>query len=370
MGIFEWYDWMRKENEMNILVINPGSTSTKIAWYCGQEKKWGENIEHDPTVIKSYAVIYDQLEMRTELVKNTLAQKGETIASLDAVVSRGGLLGRARAGAYEVNDAMVAVLRDHPVNHHASNLGAAIALKIARQAGVKAYIYDPVTVDEMIDLVRITGLKEVERFGQGHNLNMRAAALRLCREQNRNYQKTNLIVAHLGGGITLSLHSQGRIIDMVSDDEGAFSPERAGALPIYRMLAALEKKHLDYAGTMKLLQRGGGLMSWFGTSDTRAVEKMALQDGNKQAKLVYDAMALSVARSIAKLAVVVDGQVDAIVLTGGIAYSQYFTGEITRRVRFIAPVTVLPGENEMDALAQGAFRVLTGQEQAHQFTQG
>ena len=352
-----------------ILVINPGSTSTKIAWYCDQEKKWGENIEHDPALIKQYSVIYDQLEMRTNLVLDTIAKRGEDIRSLSAVVSRGGLLGRVSAGAYEVNDAMVEVLRDRPVNHHASNLGAAIALNIARQVGIKAYIYDPVTVDEMIDLVRITGLMEVERFGQGHNLNMRAAALRLCREKGLDYKKVNLIVAHLGGGITLSLHSQGRIIDMMSDDEGPFSPERAGEMPIYRLLAALDKMHLNQAQIMKLLQRGGGLTSWFGTSDTRVVEKMALEEGNAQAKLVYDAMALSVARSVGKLAVVVDGCIDHIILTGGIAYSRYFTDEIIRRVRFIAPVTVLAGENEMEALAQGALRVLTGEERAHHFTE-
>lgn len=352
-----------------ILVINPGSTSTKIAWYCDDKMKWSESLEHDPAVIKQYSVIYDQLEMRTGLVLDTLRRKGERVDALSAVVSRGGLLGRVSAGAYEVNDAMVEVLRERPVNHHASNLGAAIALGIARQAGVSAYIYDPVTVDEMIDLVRITGLKEVERFGQGHNLNMRAAALRLCREKNLDYKKVNLIVAHLGGGITLSLHSQGRIIDMISDDEGAFSPERAGEMPTYRLLDALKKMQLDDAGVMKLLQRGGGLTSWFGTSDTRAVEKMALEEGNRQAKLVYDAMALSVARSVGKLAVVVDGSIDHIILTGGIAYSKYFTGEITRRVQFMGPVTVLPGENEMEALAQGCLRVLRGEEQAHTFAE-
>lgn len=156
---------------------------------------------------------------------------------------------------------------------------------------------------------------------------------------------------------------------MISDDEGPFSPERAGELPIYRMLRALEGRGLDYAGTMRLLQRGGGLTSWFGTSDTREVERMALKEGNSQAKLVYDAMALSVARSIARLSVVVSGRVDHIVLTGGIAYSDYFDGQIADRVRFIAPVTVLAGENEMESLAQGALRVLKGEEQAHQFTE-
>lgn len=350
-----------------ILVINPGSTSTKIAWYCDSEKKWGENIEHDPALIKTYAVIYDQLEMRTQLVLNTIAEKGESIEQLAAVISRGGLLGRVKAGAYEVNDVMVDVLKNRPVNHHASNLGAAIALRIARSAGVKAYIYDPVTVDEMTDLVRITGLKEVVRFGQGHNLNMRAAALRLCTQLGEAYDQKNIIVAHLGGGITLSLHSKGRIIDMISDDEGAFSPERAGEMPVYRLLKVLDGKNLDYTATMKLLQRGGGLTSWFGTSDSRVVERMALQEGNAQAKLVYDAMALSVARSIAKLAVVVNGKVDHIILTGGIAYSEYFDCQITNRVSFIAPVSVLPGENEMESLALGALRVLNGEEASHQF---
>lgn len=352
-----------------ILVINPGSTSTKIAWYCDDTMKWSENLEHDPSIIKQYSVIYDQLNMRSTIVLDAIARKGERIDSLSAVVSRGGLLGRVSAGAYEVNDTMVEVLRKRPVNHHASNLGAAIALKIARQTGVKAYIYDPVTVDEMIDLVRITGLKEVERFGQGHNLNMRAAALRLCREKKLDYQNVNLIVAHLGGGITLSLHSHGRIIDMISDDEGAFSPERAGEMPTYRLLDAVKKMHLDSSGIMKLLQRGGGLTSWFGTSDTRVVERKALVEGDQQAKLVYDAMALSVARNVGKLAVVVDGSIDHIILTGGIAFSQYFTSEITRRVQFIAPVTVLAGENELEALAQGCLRVLRGEEQAHAFSE-
>ena len=351
----------------NILVINPGSTSTKIAWYCDREMKWRESLEHDPAQIKQYAVIYDQLQMRSDTVRNTLEKRGERIDSLSAVVSRGGLLGRVSAGADEVNEAVGGVRRGGPVNHHASNLGAAIALNIARQAGVKAYIYDPVTVDEMIDLVRITGLREVERFGQGHNLNMRAAALRLCREKKLDYKDTNIIVAHLGGGITLSLHSKGRIIDMMSDDEGPFSPERAGEMPVYRLFAALKKMNLDEGGVIKLLQRGGGLTSWFGTSDTRIVEKMAYEEGNAQAKLVFEAMALSVARSVGKLAVVVNGQVDHIVLTGGIAYSRRFCEEITNRVSFIAPVTVLPGENEMEALALGCLRVVTGEEQAHIF---
>lgn len=222
-----------------ILVINPGSTSTKIAFFKDGDQVWKESIEHDPEEIKRYTVIYDQLEMRTKLVRDALLAHEEKIEALSAVMSRGGLLPPSispetkeetpvASGAYVVTPGMIEALRTRPINHHASNLGCAIAYEIAQEAGVKAYIYDPVTVDEMIDLVRITGLKDIVRHGQGHNLNMRAAALKLCSYKCLDYHKCNILVAHLGGGITLSLHSNGRIIDMVSDDEGAFSPERAG----------------------------------------------------------------------------------------------------------------------------------------------
>ena len=352
-----------------ILVINPGSTSTKIAWYCDEEKKWDESIDHDPAEIKKYAKIYDQLEMRTQLVMDTVKAHGEKFEDLAGVVSRGGLLPPAKegemvcSGAYEINPLMIETLKTRPVLEHASNVGCAIAYQIAQSVGVKCWIYDPVTVDELIEISRVTGLKDIRRHGQGHNLNMRAAALRLCKEKGYDYYKRNIIVAHLGGGVTESLHSNGRIIDMVSDDDGAFSPERAGEIPTYLLLKKVFNEGLDLATIMKTLQRNGGLQSYFGTSDSRVVEKM-MNDGNEEAKLVYDAMALGVARCIAKLAVAVNGKVDDIVLTGGIAYSKYFTQQIIDRVGFIAPVTVLPGENEMQALAQGALRVLNGEETA------
>ena len=269
-----------------ILVINPGSTSTKIAFYHDGEQVWKESIEHDTAEIKKYAVIYDQKDMRTKLVRDALAAHGEKVTELDGVVARGGLLPSyvneetgavttISSGAYEVTPALIEALRERPINHHASNLGCAIAYDIANEAGVKAYIYDPVTVDELVELVRLTGLKDVRRVGQAHNLNMRAAAMKVCREKGVDYYSSNVAVAHLGGGITLSLHSNGRIIDIVSDDEGPFSPERAGLIPDYLMVRKIEKDKLDYNGTMKLLQRQGGLTSYFGTSDSRVVEKMA-----------------------------------------------------------------------------------------------
>lgn len=344
-----------------IFVINPGSTSTKVASYEDHLPLWQENIEHSADSLKNYPTIYDQLEMRIALVNEVLRNHGETPEQYDCIMARGGLLPPLESGAYRINPDMLYVLKYKPVNQHASNLGAEIAYRIAQPVGIPAYIYDPVTVDEMIDLVRITGLKEVRRHGQGHNLNMRAVALRYCRENGLAYHQQTLIVAHLGGGITLSLHHNGRIIDMISDDEGPFSPERAGLIPTYKLLKLVRGKSFDYDREMKRLQHQGGLMSHFGVSDAREVEHLA-KDGNAEAELVYAAMALSVSRAVASLSTVVCGNVDRILLTGGLAFSEKFTGMITDRTGFIAPVTVLPGENEMLALAEGACRVLSGEE--------
>jgi len=346
-----------------ILVINPGSTSTKIAVFSGKDMLWQESIPHSPEELKAYPRIFDQLDMRTELVRAAMKAHDCDTGELQAIAARGGLLPPAPAGAVEVNELMLDTLEHRPTNHHASNLAAAIAYRIAQPLGIKAYIYDPVTTDEMIDVVRITGLKEVRRYGQGHNLNMRAAAMEWCASNGLEYRRQNIIVAHMGGGTTLSLHSQGRIIDMVSDDEGPFSPERAGELPTYRLMAFMENNGLDRAAMMPLLHDNSGLYAWFGTKDMRQVEKMAV-DGDAEAALVLQAMALAVSKNIAKLSVVVQGQIDQIILTGGIAYSGYITDMIISNVSFIAPVSVLPGENEMRALASGIYRVLQGKESA------
>ena len=200
----------------------------------------------------------------------------------------------------------------------------------------------------------------------GHNLNMRAAAMKYAREQEKPYQDISVIVAHLGGGITLSLHHQGRIVDMISDDEGPFSPERAGGLPAFQVISMATAEGMDKKSMMKKVKTQGGLMGYFGVNDTRIVEQM-MKDGDEKAALIYDAMILNVARNIAKLAVYVDGKVESIILTGGIAYSEYFTREVEKRVSFIAPVTVYAGENEMESLALGALRVQRGEEKAKTF---
>jgi butyrate kinase len=353
----------------NILAINPGSTSTKIAYYLDDKPVWVKSIEHDADSLARFKTIYDQYEMRKQLVLDTMAEQGSPLETLSAVVGRGGLLPPVKSGAYRVTPDMLDTLRDRPVNEHASNLGAVLAYSIAEPLGLPSFIYDPVTVDEMEDIAHITGLKEMRRIGQGHNLNMRAAAIKFAGQCGKPYNELNILVAHLGGGITLSLHSNGRIIDMISDDEGPFSPERAGGLPGFQVIKMATSGDYDYKAMMKKVQRQGGLMAYFGTSDTRVVEEK-INAGDDYARLILEAMAHNVAKNIGKLAVVVRGKVAGIVLTGGIAHSKMITGWITERVSFIAPVTILPGENEMESLALGTLRVLRGDEQAHTFTTG
>lgn len=346
-----------------LLVINPGSTSTKVAVYVDRQQQWVESITHTQEELNAFPDIYSQLDMRTELVKKCYEAHGDKCSDFSAIVARGGLLPPVHAGAYEVNEYMLDCLHYRPQNHHASNLGAPIAFGIAREAGIKAYIYDAVAVDEMEDIYRITGLKDVKRIGRGHNLNMRAAVMNLCEKKKISDKEHNIISVHLGGGISVGLFEKGTIVDMISDDEGPFSPERAGGLPVFRVVDLCYDQYKNKSDMMKQLQRKGGLVAHFGTADTRQIEKM-IDDGDKGAKLVFEAMALNVAKNIAKLAVDVNGKVDYIVLTGGIAFSKKFTDLVTERISFMAPVEVIPGEKEMDSLSQGILRVLTGVETA------
>ncbi|UQZ89750.1 butyrate kinase [Deltaproteobacteria bacterium Smac51] len=351
-----------------ILAINPGSTSTKIALYEDENRIFIQNLEHDPASLSEFETVYDQFEMRLAVVREALVASGisREQRQLAAVVGRGGLLPPVESGAYEVNQAMIDQLRYRPGLEHASNLGAPLAKALADLGRVKAYVYDPVTVDEMIPVVRITGLPEMLRKSQGHNLNMRASAIRYARETNRDYHSLTLIAVHLGGGITMSLHHNGRMIDMISDDEGPFSPERAGGLPGFQLVDMMAASGGDKKAAMHKW-RHSGLLAHCGTTDAREIEDR-IEDGDVQAALVYEAMALNVAKNVAKLSVVVSGDVDAIILTGGLAYSELLTKWITERVKFIAPVILMPGENEMESLALGALRVLRGEEVAKTFT--
>ena len=346
-----------------ILVINPGSTSTKVAVYQDRQQQWVESISHTQEELEPFPDIYSQMDFRADLVKKCCEEHGDQIDSFDAAVGRGGLLPPVHTGAYEVDEYMLDCLKNRPQLHHASNLGAPIAYAIAQEAGVKAYIYDAVAVDEMEEIYRITGLKDVFRIGRGHNLNMRAAVLNLCEQKGIDYKEHNIMSVHLGGGISVGMFEHGTLVDMISDDEGPFSPERAGGLPAFRVVDYCYDVIDNKADMMKELQRKGGLVAHFGTADSRQVEKLVME-GDAHAKLIYDAMILNIAKNIAKLSVDVYGKVDYIVLTGGIAFSKYVTEGIKERVGFIAPVEVIPGEKEMDSLAFGALRVLDGTETA------
>ncbi|MGF6375382.1 butyrate kinase [Clostridiales Family XIII bacterium PM5-7] len=351
-----------------LLVINPGSTSTKVAVYLDREQQWVESISHSQEELAPFADIYSQMDFRTELVNKCCEAHGDKAEDFDAVVGRGGLLPPVHAGAYEVTEYMLDCLKNRPQLHHASNLGAPIAYGMAQKAGVKAYIYDAVAVDEMEDVYRVTGIKDIKRIGRGHNLNMRAAVMNLCEQKGISDKDYNIISVHLGGGISVGMFDHGTIVDMISDDEGPFSPERAGGLPVYRVLDYCYDVYDNKGDMMKQLQRKGGLVSHFGTADVREVEQM-VKDGDAHAKLIYDALTLNVAKNIAKLSVDVNGKIDYIVLTGGIAYSETFTNAVKERVEFIAPVEIIAGEKEMDSLTQGVLRVLSGKETARTLTE-
>ena len=349
-----------------LLILNPGSTSTKLAVFEGEEPLFVESVTHSAEELAPFDCVADQYGFRRDLVLDCLVRHDVALESLTGIVSRGGLLTAIEAGAYAVNEDMVWQLKNKPRNEHASNVGAMIAKAIADELNIPAFIYDGVTVEELLPINKITGLAHMHRKGMGHNLNTRAAAMRYAREQGKDYKDITVIVAHLGGGISVNLHNNGRVEDFINDEEGPFSPERAGGLPMFDVIADCFKPGMTQKDMMKQVKSRGGLMSHLGTTDSRDVEKM-IADGDEHAKLVYDAMILNIAKNIGKLAPGVCGKVDAILLTGGIAYSKYVGEELTKRVSFIAPVVVYPGEDEMKSLALGGLRVLRGEEKAKEY---
>ncbi len=346
-----------------ILAINPGSTSTKIAVYENENQILVKGIDHRAEELSKFNSIQEQFEMRKEEVIKALRENNIEIKSLNAIVGRGGMLPPVKSGAYLVNEEMLDRLRNNPIAEHASNLGAIIAYEIAREINVKSYIYDSVAVDELSDVARLSGLKGMDRTALSHALNSRAMAIKYSKDINKEYKDLNLIVAHLGGGITIALHEKGRMIDMVSDDEGTFSPERTGRVPCRKLIDLCYSGQYTQKEMQKLIRGKGGIYSYLGTVDVREVEKM-MNEGNEYAKLVYDAMAYQIAKGIGELATVAGGVVDAIIITGGIAYSKTMTEKISSRVRFIADICILPGENELESLALGTLRVLKGEENA------
>ena len=349
--------------EFRILVINPGSTSTKIAVYDDEKMIMSESILYSSEELSKFKCNMDQLDMRINSILSVLEKEGIEVSTLNAVVGRGGALPPVKSGAYIVTDDMIDRLKNRPILDHASNLGGVIARHIAESAGVEAYVYDTISVDEMSDVARISGNKDFERISMGHALNTRAMALKYAKENKLDYKKLNLIVVHIGGGATIYLHNHGRMVDMISDDDGPFSPDRSGRVPCKPLIDECFSGEFTQYEMLKKIRGRGGVYSYLGTNDLREVEKM-IEDGNEEARIVYDAMAYQLAKGIGEMATVVEGNVDAIILTGGIANSKKFTEKIIKKVKFISNVVIMPGENELESLAYGILRVLKGEETA------
>jgi butyrate kinase len=351
-----------------ILAINPGSTSTKIALYENEQEIVVKTLDHPYKIIEKFEKTVDQYHFREEAVLNFLNEIGFDIKNLDAVVGRGGMLPPVKSGAYKVNKLMVDRLKNNPIVEHASNLGAVIAYEIANTIKKPSYIYDSVKVDELNDVARISGMPILPRQSTSHVLNSRAMAMKVAKKYNKNYEHMNFIVAHMGGGVSLNVQEQGKIVDMIPDDEGPFSPERSGRVQQRALIDLCFSGKYSKKEISKMQSGNGGLKGYLGTVDAREVENM-INEGNEEAKLVYEAMAYQIAKGIGELSTVLKGKVDAIILTGGIAYSKMMTGMIKERVEFIAPVEIMAGENEMESLALGTLRVLKGEEQAREYTE-
>ncbi len=347
---------------MKILVINPGSTSTKVALFENETRIVEKKIDHSRAELSEFSSISAELPMRIERVKEFLVENETTPEELDVIVSRGGMLPPVRHGAYVIDDYLVETLLERPVEQHASNLGAGIAQAIAREGGEKpAFIYDSISVDELIPLARFSGIKGYDRRSFSHVLNTRAIARAIAEREDFDLLQSNVIVAHLGGGISMNLQSNGEIIDVVSADEGAFSTERAGGIPIYHAARIAREEGADVLYAYEIGK--GGFTSYLGTNDAREVERNALA-GDDYARSVLEAMAYQAAKAIAGLATVVNGDIRAIVMTGGMSHSTLLTEAIKERVEFIGPVFIMAGELEMEALASGAYRVMRGEESA------
>ncbi|GEP62708.1 butyrate kinase [Clostridium beijerinckii] len=351
-----------------LLIINPGSTSTKIAVYEGEKEIFEETLRHSSEEIGKFKYVVDQQSFRTDVILKILEDNKINITEMDAIVGRGGLLKPIVSGTYSVNDNMLKDLKENVQGEHASNLGAIIANEIARSINKPAFIVDPVVVDEMEDIARLSGVPELPRKSIFHALNQKAVAKRYAQENMKSYEDINVIVAHMGGGVSVGAHKNGRIIDVNNalDGEGAFSPERSGGIPSGDLARMCFSGKYTLEEILKKITGKGGFVAYLDTNDGRIVRQLA-SEGDMKAKLVYEAMGYQVAKDIGAAAAVLCGKVDAIILTGGIAYEKMMVDIIKEKVEFIAPITVYPGEDEMLALAQGVLRVLNGQEEVKEY---
>lgn len=353
--------------DYRVLVINPGSTSTKIALFEGENRLFQETLRHSAEELAPFAAIMDQVDFRRGCIEKVLAEKEVALDSLHAVCARGGQLPPSPSGAFVVDEDMCNYLYGVIHGAHASNLGCVIAYGIAKAQGIPAYIYDSVAVDEMEDMARITGMPMIRRQMIGHTLNTRAMAMK-CAEEilHKPFEDCRFVVCHLGGGCSARLFVGGKMVDGIRDDELMFAPERCGGVAAQDLIEVCFSGKYTKAELMKLVRGGGGLKAHLGTSSAQEVEGR-IHEGDAHAKEIYEAMLYGVAKTIGALSAGAGGSIDRIILTGGIAYSKYVTNYLIDKLSFIAPVEVMAGEFEMEALAAGACRVLNGEEVPHTF---
>ena len=348
---------------MRILVIDPGATSTKVGIYEDGNPVFSGSIDHDRRSLNRFSGAVDQEEMRFRAIESLLTREGHLPGEFAAVAGRGGLIKPVKGGTYEVNGAMLEDLRKGEGGEHASNLGGILAERFASLLGSRAFIVDPVVVDELEPLARLSGLKGIERQSIFHALNQKAVARRIASDLKKRYQEINLIVAHIGSGISVGAHRKGRVIDVNNalDGDGPYSQERTGGLPLRGVLELIGRRNTSVEELSLTVRKSGGLYSYLGEADLRKIEK-CIDRGDREARRAFEGMAYQVSKEIGALAAVLMGRVDATVLTGGGAYSRRLVSLIRERVDFIAPVFVIPGELELEALAEGVKRVLAGEE--------
>ncbi len=349
------------------LIINPGSTSTKLAVFYGEKEKWSETLNHSRTDIDKFNKIIDQLSWRQELILEACKEAGYNLENFDYFVARGGLLDPIPGGTYLVGEDIIEDLKAGKNGQHASNLAAIIAYNFSEKAGVPAYIVDPVAVDEFKPIARLSGLPELPRKCQSHALNLKAVGRKVAADLNENFDEINQIGVHLGGGISIAALEDGKIIDVNNANQGGpYSPERVGTLPALDLVNYVFENEPAQSEFKKELVGKGGLTAYLGTADGREIEDR-ITSGDQKARLVYDGMVYQIAKEIGAMSAVLKGNVNGIFLTGGLANSDYLTDAIEEMVSYLAPVFIYPGAEEMEHLASGGLRVIRGEEKAKDY---
>ncbi|WP_374289757.1 butyrate kinase [Desulfovibrio desulfuricans] len=354
------------DTNYTILSINPGSTSTRIAVYRNESLLFQKKVDHPAESLRVYESNVAQFPIRLDAILKALEEEKFDLRQLSAVAGRGGKLPPLQQGAYIVDEGMLDFLRHRPIDDHASNLGALLAHEIAKPLNIPSYIYDAVVMDQMEDIAKLSGLPEIRRKASCHALNMRAMAIKAATSKGWKLADKNIIVSHMGAGISATVIHKGRMIDVITDEEGPYSPERSGGLPNRQLVDLCFSGKFDRLSATKRTRGQGGLMAYLGTNNALEVEQR-IAKGDEKARLVYDGMTYQVAKHIASLAAVISGQVDVVVLTGALANSSYIIDRVVPRIQFLGEVMVLPGENELEALAYGILRVLRKEEGFHTF---